>query len=263
MSQARLMVIIPTLGERLGELAEALESCGELRGVVPTTTVVVVPDSATEARALAQKHGAVILSDPGTGMADAVNLALTKRTSEQYSVWLGDDDRLVPEGLAQLVEALDYDVGAVVAYGQLDYIDSAGALGMTNRAGRLAQFLLPWGPNLIPHPGTVIRLDALEAIGAYDSALKYALDLDVFLKLKRMGKFLTRPVVTAQFRWHPESLTVANRRASSAEAMAIKRSHLPRWLRGVSPLWQVPVAIASHFAAEGMNRRFLRMATPK
>jgi hypothetical protein len=52
---------------------------------------------------------------------------------------------------------------------------------------------------------------------------------------------------------HPDSLTVANRRASSLEAEAVKRSHLPGALRPVSYLWSYPVRWASALAAKRVN----------
>jgi GT2 family glycosyltransferase len=193
-------------------------------------------------------------------MPAAVNAGLASATSERYYVWVGDDDRLVARGIAALVEELEKDDHAVVAHGQCHYITHSGSVIGTSGAGALARFLLPWGPNLIPHPGTIVRISALRSIGFFDPALNYALDLDVFLKLRGRGTFVSRPVVSAQFRWHPESLTVADRQASSVEAMAIKRSHLPTWVRPLSPLWHWPVAWASMIASEMVSARARRLA---
>ena len=77
----------------------------------------------------------------------------------------------------------------MLAFGGCDYIDADGRTIAVSNAGRLATFLLPWGPDLIPHPGTMVRLDALEAIGGFDRSLKYAMDLDAFLKLRAHGRF--------------------------------------------------------------------------
>jgi hypothetical protein len=250
-----LLVVLPTLGDRLQFLEATLRSCKELADQVPTTLAMVLPVGAKAARALGAQYGAVLIDDPGTGMADAVNAGLGTRTTEDFYVWVGDDDELVPQGVVALMRALQDDASAVVAYGHCDYIDGAGlAIGRSN-AGPLAQLLLPWGPNLIPHPGTVVRLDALEAVGNFDSSLRYALDLDVFLKLKRVGVFISQPVVSARFRWHADSATVADRSASATEAMAVKNRHVPAWLRGVSWIWNYPVSWASQVAAWAVTLR--------
>jgi GT2 family glycosyltransferase len=188
-------------------------------------------------------------------MAEAINAALKAGGDHPYYVWLGDDDFLVGEGISRAVAALEDDSLAVVAYGHCDYMDAEGNSLALNRAGKLARFLLPWGPNLIPHPGTVIRRDAIVRAGGFTPGYSYALDLDLFLRLRKLGSFLPIPAVTARFRWHPDSLTVADRQSSSREAMAIKKSYLPAWLRWVSPLWHWPVAWASAFVAERLNAR--------
>jgi hypothetical protein len=250
-----LLVVLPTLGDRLQFLEATLRSYKELTHQVPTTLAMVLPVSAKAARALGAQYGAVLIDDPGTGMADAVNAGVARRTTEDFYVWVGDDDELVPRGIVALMSALQEDASAVVAYGHCKYVDRAGLAIGHSRAGPLAQLLLAWGPNLIPHPGTVIRLDALEAVGSFDSKLSYALDLDVFLKLRRVGVFISQPVVSARFRWHADSATVANRSASAKEAMAVKNRHLPAWLRGISWIWNYPVSWASQAAAWAVTLR--------
>ena len=249
MAPATLLVVLPTLGDRLEFLETALRSCRDLAGLVPTTVAMVVPTAAVHARALGSQYGAVLIDDPASGMADAVNAGLAARALEDYYVWVGDDDELVPAGVLALVEALENRHSAVVAYGHCDYIDDAGVTIGRSKAGGLARALLAWGPNLIPHPGTIVRLDALEDVGGFDSTLSYALDLDVFLKLRRVGGFITVPTVSARFRWHADSATVADRTASAREAIAVKNQHLPAALRGISWIWNYPVAWASQVAA--------------
>ena len=250
MDDSRVMIVLPTLGKRLAHLETALLSCDELAKKIPVSICVVVPEAAVEARKIAAKYGATLVEDPGTGMSDAVNAAMAKRATEDFYIWLGDDDRLISEGTLLLIQALDSKPDAVVAYGKCEYINDGGEVIATNSAGKWAQFFLRWGPNLIAHPGTLIRMDALEKIGGFNSSLLYALDLDVFLRLKKLGSFVPVSAVVSQFRWHEESLTVEDRGASSREAMQVKASHLPAWLRFLAPLWQWPVAWASWLAAE-------------
>jgi 2-phospho-L-lactate guanylyltransferase (CobY/MobA/RfbA family) len=255
MDDPKLLVVLPTLGERPELLTVALESCATLREKVPLTLVVVLPSAAHSVRSLCENFGAVLVDDPGTGMAGAINAALAVASSEQFYVWVGDDDRLVAKGVAELVDALDNDATAVVAYGHCDYVDQTGRVVAQNRAGRWARFFLSFGPNLIPHPGTIVRLRPLADSGGFNPNLRYALDLDVFLRLRDHGRFISLKTVSAQFRWHPESLTVADRKASGREAVAVKNSHLPVFVRPISFLWNFPVSWASAWAAKAVNQR--------
>jgi GT2 family glycosyltransferase len=260
-STPSVLVVLPTLGDRQEFLERALQSCSDLHARIPTTVAVVVSPDSGLARQAARDAGAVVVDDPGTGMAEAVNAGLRVRSTEEFYVWLGDDDELVPSGVVELVGALAQDASAVMAYGHCDYVDGGGSVIGTSKAGPWARFLLPWGPNLIPHPGTVVRLSALQGIGGFDPALRYALDLDVFLRLRTVGRAIFRPVLSARFRWHPESATVADRAASSREAMAVKSRHLPRWLQPLSGLWNVPVAWASLLAAWLVTVRARRLGS--
>jgi hypothetical protein len=253
MAAPEVLVVLPTLGDRLDTLRETLETVDAQRADIPLTLAVVLPAGATEARAMATEFGAVIVDDPKTGISEAINRGLTARTTEKYYAWIGDDDVFRPGGLARLRGILEARPDAVLAYGGCDYIDADGRTIVTSNAGRLAIFLLPWGPDLIPHPGTMIRLDDLLAIGGFDPKLKYAMDLDAFLTLRSHGKFAFTRESVSGFRWHPDSLTVANRLASSRESESVKRRHLPAVLRPISPLWQYPIRWASAFAARRVN----------
>lgn len=251
---ADLLVVLPTTGSRLGFLAETLATVDAQRRDVALRLVLVVPAFAGAARELGQAHGATVVEDPGLGISHAINLGIRVAEGETYYAWIGDDDLFRPGGLATL-RRLACPSEVVLAFGGCDYISPSGERLWVSRAGRLAPPLLAWGPNLIPHPGSLVRLDAMREVGLFDESLKYAMDLDLFLRIKRLGRFRsTRQSVTA-FRWHPDSLTVANRSESSAEAEAVKRRYLPRALRPFAPLWEGPVRVASAQAARGISRR--------
>lgn len=255
MTEPVVLVVLPTLGDRIDTLRLTLDSVAAQRADIPLTLVVIAPAAAAEARELARGYDAVLVDDPKTGISAAINLGLAVRTVETMYAWVGDDDLFRPGGLKTLNDLLTASPDAVLAFGGCDYVDPEGRTITVSSAGGLAPFLLPWGPDLIPHPGTMVRLDALEAIGGFDPDLKYAMDLDAFLSLRSHGRFVwTRRSVSA-FRWHPDSLTVANRAASSAEAERVKRRHLPRALRPVSPLWHAPIRWAAGVAAGRINAR--------
>jgi glycosyltransferase involved in cell wall biosynthesis len=251
----QVLVVLPTLGERLDTLEVALASVDVQRADVDLTLAAVLPASAKKARTLAKKHGALLVDDPGAGMSAAINAGLAARTTEEFYIWLGDDDTYRPGGLATLLGLVSSHDDVVVAFGGCDYVDADGTILWTSKAGSIATKLIGVGPNLIPHPAALIRLDALEAVGGYDEALSLVMDLDVFLKLKKMGRFVSTREVVSAFGWHPGSLTVQDRSRSGAEARMVKRRHLNPLPRVFEPLWEYPVSIASHLAARRLNRQ--------
>lgn len=251
---SRILVVLPTLGDRLSTLRETLETIKAEKSLVSLRLVVVAPSSAHEARALAKTYGATLIDDPKLGISEAINLGVKAREGEEYYAWMGDDDLFRFGGLSILQDLLDSDKSAIASYGACEYIDPEGRILATNRAGKLAQFLLAWGPDLIPHPGSMIRINELEAIGGFDQSLKYAMDLDAFLKLQKRGKFACTTQVVSAFRWHPDSLTVANRMNSTRESEAVKAKHLPKYLSPFRFFWLYPVRWASYYAARKISQ---------
>jgi GT2 family glycosyltransferase len=255
---AKVLVVMPTLGERLDTLVQSIESVTSQP--VSTRLVVVVPEAAEEARAIARRAGATVVDDPRRGLSAAVNAGIAARANEPFYAWLNDDDFFLPEGLGTLIDLLERQPRAVVAYGGCRYIDGEDRRIGVSKAGDLAHRILPWGPNLVPQPASVTRMEALVAAGPYDEALKYAMDLDMFLRLRRIGAFVSTQVEVATFRWHVESLTVAGRNLSVTEAQQVKRRYLPARARRVAPLWDLPVRWATYLAGKQVTRRARRVA---
>ncbi|TFC27304.1 glycosyltransferase [Cryobacterium sp. TMT1-3] len=256
-----LLVVLPTLGERIDSLKEALASVSATAKVVNLRLIVVLPVIAQEARLLAAEHGAEIIDDPRQGLAGAMNAGIAARAGEKYYVGLGDDDLLRPTGIRALFHRAEEHQDVVVAYGACDYINAESRVIGTNRVGKLATLILSWGPNLIPHPGALVDLDALQGIGGFALNRPYTMDLDAFLQLKKVGRFVFVPDAVSAFRWHADSLTVADRRKSAAEALDVKRSYLPAAVRSLSVAWLGPISWATRVAGNVVSYRAGKIAT--
>ncbi|BEP12662.1 hypothetical protein acdb102_09730 [Acidothermaceae bacterium B102] len=248
----RVLIVVPTLGRRPELLALTLASItGQAE---PADLVVVIPPGADEGRRLATAAGATLVDDPGS-ISSAINAGFaTAGAQHVYANWIGDDDLLAEDALGIAVRALDTQPDAVMAFGYCDYIDDQGRRLFTSRAGRIAPWLMTWGPNLVPQPGALMRVAALRNAGEVDATLHYAMDLDLFLRLRRLGPLVNTRTTLASFRWHADSTTVANRSKSLAEAEAIKRRYLAPWQRRIAPLWERPVRIATTVAARRASK---------
>lgn len=249
-----IIAVVPTLGERCQTLKAALESVRAQRDVV-VHLVVVVPSDAADARAVANDYGATIVDDPGRGLSAAVNAGVAAGRDEDFFAWLGDDDLLLDDGLVTLASLLEERPDGVVAFGACRYIDEAGRRIALSRAGDLATKILGWGPDLIPQPASLTRMDALLKAGPYDESLRFAMDLDMFLRLRSLGSFVSTKREVASFRWHADSLTVANRSKSLAESEAVKHRYLPSSFRPLAPLWDMPIRMATRLAARRVSAR--------
>ncbi len=83
----------------------------------------------------------------------------------------------------------------------------------------------------------------------------------MLLRLRRIGRFVSTREVISSFRWHADSLTVANRRISLAESERVKHRYLSAPARRIALLWDLPVRMATHVAARQVSRKARKLAT--
>lgn len=250
--QPRILIVIPTLGERLGYLRLALES---IRAQQPTAydIVMVFPMQNEAAKKLADEFNAIQVDDPGT-MSGALNVGIAKAEPwHEFIVWIGDDDLLLANSLQTSMRAMDKNPSASVAFGYCDYINEDGKVIFSSRAGSLAPWIMTWGPDLVPMMGLMMRKKSLDEVGVFSVSLKWAMDLDMLLRLKRVGKFINTKQTLSAFRWHSTSQTVTSRPRVLDETEKIKRIYLPKYIRPFAILWEVPVRIATKIAVHRVN----------
>jgi GT2 family glycosyltransferase len=258
---SEVLIVIPTLGQRIDFLRQTLESIRAQS--VSADIFVVIPKDAHEARELAKGSGAWVLDDPGS-LPAAINWGASQaQPHHKYVNWLGDDDLLTPNSLHSCIDALELSSRNVLAYGACRYVDDKGTELWVSKAGKWADRILSWGPDLIPQPGMLIRADAWRQVGGVDETLSHAFDLDLLLKLRLFGEFSPVDSVVSCFRWHPESLTVSDRSKSLAESEAIKRRYLSPTQHKFKWLWEQPVRQATKVAAGRLTRRAYRLSAAK
>ncbi len=249
-------IVVPTLGRRPEYLEQCLLS---IRRAGDAYVTLVAPAGFESRTLIASGLVDEYFEDPGTGLADAINFGFTNMPeSIELINWLGDDDLLYPEALAQSAEALDAHPEAVMVFGSCDYIDPSGNIVWTNRSGQWAVPLLRFGPDLIPQPGALFRKNAFKTVGGLSAKYDWAFDFDLFIKLSKVGKILFIGGTLSAFRWHTESLSVEFRSNSVLEASRVRISHLPRLLRPIAQLWEFPLRQATLIAGSRVSARTRR-----
>jgi GT2 family glycosyltransferase len=249
-----ILVVIATLGQRTKLLEQTLKSVAD-QDLKVMDIVLVYPLNDTKTAKLAKKYHARSIKDPGS-MTSAVNAGIrVAQKKHKYVTWIGDDDLLAQDSLKSSIDALESDPKAVASYGYCDYIDDQGNYILTSKAGSIAPWLMKWGPNLVPLPGSVYKVSALQSLDyMFDESLKYAMDLDLFLRLQKIGKLVNVRKKVSSFRWHSTSTTVANRHASLDEAERIKHKHLPKPYKYMAFLWERPIRLATLVATRRVSK---------
>jgi hypothetical protein len=232
-------VVVPTLGTRNAFLRLSLES---LRKAGVNNIVVVAPDHVDLDWIRSQNLADTVVTDSGNGLPAAINAGFGALPDHvKFLSWLGDDDLVHALGFAKGAEMLRSDESVVLTYGSCEYINSGGQRVWMNTSGQWASWILRFGPCLIPQPGSLIRRSCLNKVGGLDETLGWVFDLDLFLRLRRIGKLKYLNVSCGSFRWHQDSLSVAGRARSVNEASMVRQSYLPLPLRWICGLWEFPV----------------------
>ena len=253
----RILVVVPTLGQRLATLERTLVSLATQDGV-GVDVVVVTPNGDDPAlQASIRRHGARLLVERGH-ISAAVNRGFAQAGPEhRYVAWLGDDDLLRPGALATSSSLLEAKPSAVLAFGRCDYIDISGRLLFTRRPPSGASFWLQFVPGLIKQETCLFRKESMLIAGPLDETLKYAMDLDLLLRLRVLGSFVRTESVLAAFCWHPGSITIANREVSFSEAQHVQRRAARGMIRLLNPLAQPIFRRLLLAVSNRINRRHL------
>ena len=217
-----VLCVVPTLGQRPDYLVEALDSL-QRQDHPGLTVVVVAPADAEHVRAETDRRGLALVVQQGSGLSGALNEGFRAHGERhEFWAWLGDDDTLTTGSVALTADFLRRHPDTSMVYGRCAYVDEAGRLLHVVRPGPLAARLMRWGPNLVPQPGSLARATAVRKAGLLDETLRYAMDLDLFLRLQDVGPVRYLPNTLATFRWHAASTTVADSAASETEARAVR-----------------------------------------
>lgn len=246
-------IVVPTLGTR----PELLQDCLQSIRQAGKAHICVVAPAEFDGTDL-QQNGLIdqIGIDPNGGLAEAINYGISLLPVEiKYVNWLGDDDLLAPGALDQAEQALTSNSNITMVFGSCDYIDSGSQVIFTNKSGKWAVPLLRFGPDLVPQPGSLFRRSAFIKVNGLDTKLKWAFDLDLFIKLSTIGDINFIDKKLASFRWHPESLSVEFRSKSAQEASMVRKKYLPIWLRPISFIWENPVRLATVYAGVRVTAR--------
>lgn len=250
---SELGIVVPTMGTRPEFLRETLASIGLAGSAI--IHIVAPPSAQIESIVVPNSYNALI-PDPGKGLSAAIDAGLRSfPTDTKFVTWIGDDDLLLENSLNHAAELLTNHPEAVLVYGGCEYIDTDGNRLWVNKSGSYARYLMRFGPQLVPQPGSLFRKEAYESIGGLDPQYKWAFDLDLFIRFSRIGKLHFIPRTLARFRWHDGSLSVGGRRGSIDEASRIRRTSLPASLQWFSPLWEAPIKAAIKLAGNQMSKR--------
>jgi glycosyltransferase involved in cell wall biosynthesis len=143
------------------------------------------------------------------GQSDALNKGFAKAKSE-WLFWLNADDVLLPEALKKVQQLITHNSQLTTLNwiaGNVVYMDKSGCAKWCawDRGWKLSYAGLPVQ---VYGPSSFFRRELFEKSGGFDVSLKYAMDVDLWCKFRKMGYWYKKlPDFVWGFRLHEGSKT--------------------------------------------------------
>lgn len=201
-------VIIPSFG-RAQYLGDAIESVR--RQSYPRREILVVDDGsvAGDVAAVARQYDDVrYLWQEHAGVCDARNLGVRESRGELL-VFLDSDDELLPDALAEGVQAMAAHAECAFVYGRCEWMNADGTTiaGPTLERVTAGHYRALLRSNFIIIDTVMHRRGAFEAVGGFRSEFTAVEDYDLYLRLARRYAVHNHEKLVGRYRRHAENMS--------------------------------------------------------
>ena len=141
--------------------------------------------------------------------------------------YLSSDDRLLPDAVTTLVNTLQANPQAVVAYCDFALIDGAGHTIKTVMTEDFSRHRLTQDIICQPGPGALFQRHLIDTVGGWNQNLRQIPDYEFWLRAASVGDFVRVRKILAQFRIHEGSSSF--RPVSPERSMEIVQTMIDYW----------------------------------
>ena len=209
----------------------------------PPAEVIVVDDCSADATGdVAREHGArVIRHEQNRGEGGARNTGIAN-ARHPWIALLDSDDEWLPHLLDTLWRLRGDHVLAGAASLNCGEDPCADRFAGTTRrkpAVLRSPAALIYPENYIAASGTMVRADAVRAVGGYDETLSHGADLDLWLRVLEHGTGVVAPVVGVIYHLHDGQVT-KDHRTMAERQLHVLRSYSDRewWSASKVEAWR-------------------------
>jgi len=208
------------------------------------------------------------VSEPDGGQSAALNRGIA-RADGQLVGWLNSDDLLLPGALLRVGAYVAANPGCSFLTGDGSFVSpDRAAVEFQKQAApyTLRDLLFYHCDRYLPQPAVFFARAAFAQVGGLDGQLHYAMDVDLWLRLRAVHTLHYIPATLAQLRRHADAKTWRDNERAMSEAQAVIGRHLGRLgladrlrvragLRAVVARAVCNAGLASHFAQDRAGAR--------
>ena len=167
-----------------------------------------------------------LLRDVRGGISRAMNQGIDAASGE-FVAHLHSDDYYASDDVLARVAARLADSGLDWLFGAIAVLRE-GAVTAPPALRPFSYFALASGAAFIAHPAVFVRRSLFAHAGMFDEQLRYAMDIDLWLRLAALSTPATLDMPLAVFRDHPGSVSSANRIEAREEEFGVRRRHMDK-----------------------------------
>jgi GT2 family glycosyltransferase len=241
-----VLILVPTLGKRLGWLDLCLKSLDN-QTFRPDVCVAYPCNARSTMKSLQQKYSSFDFIEVEGSQSAVINHVFINLSHHKYVNWIGDDDLLYPNSIDEGLKTFEKFPESVGVFGKCQYIDEEGRDGAKLRTPKIANILSSYIPGLLKLEGGLFKRELFVKSGGIDTNLKYSPDADVILKLRNFGYFTRSNHYLAKFRIHSLSITSQNRSRGLIEGLFLQLKFANRKFdKIVVCFFFIPVFVLKH-----------------
>lgn len=168
---------------------------------------------------------ATVLRDVRGGISRAMNQGVLHSTGDVFCHLHSDDYFASAETLRKVSGVFSESPSCMWVYGAIS-VDKGGQVERsTTRILPFSHKGYAMGSISVAHPAVFMRRALFEEFGGFDETLKYAMDIDLWLRLGQRYRPEVIDEALTVFRDHPGSVSSANKLKARQEEWAVRRRY--------------------------------------
>lgn len=169
----------------------------------------------------------IFLSEPDSGIYDAMNKGLRLVPDDYYVIFLNSGDELIsPQSLEIAAESLLNSDCPAFLYSDFEQIDINSGSWVTKFVARPNIYNQLYAYGYMSHQATILRIDLLRKLNGFDMKLKVAADWDLLVRALNVTTPVKMPAPLARF--YTGGYSSQNIKSAHRELKYLRRVYLPR-----------------------------------